>query len=287
MDGQRRHEAIEYVYDRCSLTLITNGVARNGEACDQCCRATVADGGSGDLVAWLCGCRDERGPRPSSGAAVPVTAGIVRAEDVPVFLHGIGTVQAYNAVQSRPGSTARSSRSTSTRARRSRPATRCSRSIRGPTRRRSTRPMPPSRRTRRNSPARQLDLERYEAARHAASRPARAYDQQKALVGQLEASIKGDQAQIDTAKLNLDYADIRSPIDGRHGRAAGRYRQSRPCRATTLPLVTHHPAEARSSSVSRCRRTRSRRSAQTRQKAPLVVSRLSAATTRRCWPRAS
>jgi len=33
---------------------------------------------------------------PSPG--IPVTAGTVAAKDVPVFLHGIGTVQAYNMV---------------------------------------------------------------------------------------------------------------------------------------------------------------------------------------------
>jgi len=43
------------------------------------------------------------------------------------------------------------------------------------------------------------------------------FDQQKAQVGQLQASIKADQAQIDAAQLNLDYASIRSPIDGRTG----------------------------------------------------------------------
>ena len=31
------------------------------------------------------------------------------------------------------------------------------------------------------------------------------------------ATIKGDEAQINTAKLNLSYTDIRSPIDGRLG----------------------------------------------------------------------
>jgi membrane fusion protein, multidrug efflux system len=44
-----------------------------------------------------------------------------------------------------------------------------------------------------------------------------AYDQQKAQVGQLQASIKADQAQIDTAQLNLHYAEIHSPITGRTG----------------------------------------------------------------------
>src|ERR1700761_6467008 len=34
----------------------------------------------------------------TSPQAVPVTAGTVVAEDVPIFLHGIGTVQAYNMV---------------------------------------------------------------------------------------------------------------------------------------------------------------------------------------------
>lgn len=36
-------------------------------------------------------------------------------------------------------------------------------------------------------------------------------------MAQLQAAIKGDEAQINTARLNLSYADIRSPIDGRLG----------------------------------------------------------------------
>jgi membrane fusion protein, multidrug efflux system len=44
-----------------------------------------------------------------------------------------------------------------------------------------------------------------------------AYDQAKAQVGQLQASIKADEAQIDTAKLNLSFATIKAPIDGRLG----------------------------------------------------------------------
>jgi membrane fusion protein, multidrug efflux system len=43
------------------------------------------------------------------------------------------------------------------------------------------------------------------------------FDQQKAAVGQLQAAIKQDEAQIEAAQLNLDYASIRSPIDGRTG----------------------------------------------------------------------
>lgn len=37
---------------------------------------------------------------------------------------------------------------------------------------------------------------------------------QQAVVAQLQAQLQGDQAQIDAARLNLDYARIRTPIDG-------------------------------------------------------------------------
>jgi membrane fusion protein, multidrug efflux system len=40
------------------------------------------------------------------------------------------------------------------------------------------------------------------------------YDTQKATVDQLTAAVQADQAQIDTAKLNLGYSSITSPVDG-------------------------------------------------------------------------
>jgi multidrug efflux system membrane fusion protein len=46
---------------------------------------------------------------------------------------------------------------------------------------------------------------------------AQQYTTQKATVAQLEAQIRADQAAIDNAKTTLDYATIRSPIDGRVG----------------------------------------------------------------------
>jgi membrane fusion protein, multidrug efflux system len=43
------------------------------------------------------------------------------------------------------------------------------------------------------------------------------YDTQKALVDQLVATVKADQAAIDSAKVQLDYTTITSPLDGRTG----------------------------------------------------------------------
>ncbi|HZP33257.1 MAG TPA: MdtA/MuxA family multidrug efflux RND transporter periplasmic adaptor subunit [Candidatus Acidoferrales bacterium] len=47
--------------------------------------------------------------------------------------------------------------------------------------------------------------------------PQQQYDTQVALTNQIQAATQGDQAQIDNAKLNIDYAHITAPIDGRVG----------------------------------------------------------------------
>src|SRR5208282_5995944 len=61
----------------------------------------------------------------------------------------------------------------------------------------------------------QLDLERYAGLLPKGFQSRQSYDDQKAQVGALQGAIKVDQAQIESAKLNLAYADIRSPIAGR------------------------------------------------------------------------
>jgi membrane fusion protein, multidrug efflux system len=63
----------------------------------------------------------------------------------------------------------------------------------------------------------QLDLERYAKLLPSGFQTRQSYDQQKGTVAQLQAAVKADQAQIDNAQLNLDYALIRSPIEGRTG----------------------------------------------------------------------
>ena len=60
-------------------------------------------------------------------------------------------------------------------------------------------------------------LQRYAKLVASSFQTQEAYDNQKATVGQLEASVAADQALIETAQLNLQFAQIRSPIDGRTG----------------------------------------------------------------------
>jgi membrane fusion protein, multidrug efflux system len=63
----------------------------------------------------------------------------------------------------------------------------------------------------------QLDLERYAKLVPSGWQSRQSYEDQQATVGQLQGAISADQAQIDTAKLNLEYATVVSPLAGRTG----------------------------------------------------------------------
>jgi multidrug efflux system membrane fusion protein len=59
-----------------------------------------------------------------------------------------------------------------------------------------------------------VNLERYTAMRDQGIGSQQQVDDQKALVDQYAATIAGDQTAIETARLNLDYAHVVSPLDG-------------------------------------------------------------------------
>ena len=153
----------------------------------------------------------------TAAPGVPVTAGTVAALDVPVFLNGIGTVQAYNmvAIKSRvDGQIVKVDFKEGQDVKEGEPLLQI-----------DPRPfqaaLEQAQANKQKDEAQlvgaQLDLDRYEKLIGSGWQTRQSYDQQKATVGQLQASIKGDEAQINTAKLNLSYSDIRSPIDGRLG----------------------------------------------------------------------
>jgi multidrug efflux system membrane fusion protein len=62
-----------------------------------------------------------------------------------------------------------------------------------------------------------IDLKRYEALIQDNSIPRQQLDTQAATVNQYEAALKSDQAQIDSAELNLTYSRITAPISGTVG----------------------------------------------------------------------
>jgi multidrug efflux system membrane fusion protein len=62
-----------------------------------------------------------------------------------------------------------------------------------------------------------LDLERYKVLLEQDAIPKQQLDTQKALVAQYEGSIKQDEANVNSAKLNLTYAKVTAPITGNVG----------------------------------------------------------------------
>ncbi|HWA86470.1 MAG TPA: MdtA/MuxA family multidrug efflux RND transporter periplasmic adaptor subunit [Opitutus sp.] len=63
----------------------------------------------------------------------------------------------------------------------------------------------------------QLDLSRYETLAQQDSIAKQQVDTARSQVAQFEGAVQADQAAIDSAKLNLTYCHIKSPIDGRVG----------------------------------------------------------------------
>ena len=170
------------------------------------------------VICWL-GLRSQAPIAAAQTApqAIPVTAGVVAAQDVPIFLNAIGTVQAYNmvAIKSRvDGQIVRIDFKEGQDVKSGDPLFQI-----------DARPfqaaLDQAQASKQKDEAQlagaQLDLERYEKLIGTGYQTRQSYDNQKATVAQLQAAIKGDEAQISTAKLNLSYADIRSPIDGRTG----------------------------------------------------------------------
>jgi membrane fusion protein, multidrug efflux system len=170
------------------------------------------------LTGWLsAGIWTPQAAAQTAGPLIPVTAGTVVVEDVPVFLHGIGTVQAYNsvAIKSRvDGQIVKINFKEGEEVKEADPLFQIDpRSYQAA--------LEQAQAAKQKDEAQlvgaQADLDRYEKLLAPGWQTRQSYDQQKAQVAQFQAAIKGDQAQIDNAKINLGYTDIRSPIDGRLG----------------------------------------------------------------------
>ena len=167
-------------------------------------------------LAWVTATRAPAAAKPQP-AAIPVTVGTVTTGTMPVLLRGIGTVQADNTVTIRSrvdgqivGVDFREGQEVAAGA---------------PLFQIDPRPYAAAlaeAEAARAKDAAQLDaavadLARYTHLLHGGFQSRQSYDQQKALVAQLRATIAGDEARITVAKLNLDFTRIRAPIAGRLG----------------------------------------------------------------------
>ena len=173
------------------------------------------------LIAGSLGLRAVLAHAPAAAAeppqAVPVTVGAVTAQDLPIYLHGIGTVQAANTVTIRSRADGQIVGVDFTEGQ----------EVPAGTLLYQIDPRPYAAALALAEAARakdeaqlqsaQADLARYASLLSRGFQSRQSYDQQKAQVAELHAAIAGDAAQVEAARLNLDYTRIRAPIAGRLG----------------------------------------------------------------------
>src|SRR5438477_7397188 len=154
---------------------------------------------------------------PPSGPGVPVTAGTVASTDMPVFLNAIGTVQAYNMVTIKSRVDGQIVKVAFAEGQDVKAGTALIQIDPRPFQALLDQAMATKQKDEAQLASAQADLVRWAELVPQGVKSRQTYDQQKALVQQLQAALKADEAQIEAARLNLGYADIRAPISGRLG----------------------------------------------------------------------
>jgi membrane fusion protein, multidrug efflux system len=154
---------------------------------------------------------------PAAAPAIPVTVALAEAKDVPVFIRGLGTVQANKTVTIRARVDGEIVKVQFQEGQDVKEGDLLFQIDPRPYQAALDRAVATKQRDEAQLEGAQLDLERYGKLIGPGFQSRQSYDQQKATVDSLKAAIAGDQAAIDTAKLNLVYCDVRAPIDGRTG----------------------------------------------------------------------
>jgi multidrug efflux system membrane fusion protein len=152
-----------------------------------------------------------------SEGTVTVTAAKARLDDVPVTIDAVGTVQALNTVTIRTQVDGRLMRLAFTEGQDVRKGDILAEIDPALYQAQYDQAVAKRAQDEANLANARVDLARYERLLVGAYASKQQHATQKASVAQLEALVRADKAAIDNAKTTLDYATIRSPIDGRAG----------------------------------------------------------------------
>ncbi|MGD0430247.1 MAG: efflux RND transporter periplasmic adaptor subunit [Acetobacteraceae bacterium] len=148
---------------------------------------------------------------------MPVTAGVVTVQDVPQFLQGIGTVQAFNTVTVKSRVDGAIVKVAFTEGQEVRKGDLLFQIDPRPYEATLAQATANKEKDQAQLITAQADLVRYGRLVGSGFQTRQSFEQQQGLVAQFQAAIKGDEAQIESARLNIGYTDILSPIDGRLG----------------------------------------------------------------------
>jgi membrane fusion protein, multidrug efflux system len=202
------------------------GEADAGPAAGQSSGGPAPDGGRGNRGAGGAmggpggagGGPGGAGGGPGGGArVVPVVATQVERRDVPIFLEGLGNVVAFKTVAVRPQVDGRLEQVLFREGQEVKQGAVLAQIDRRPFLIQLHQAEGAQARDSAQLRDLKLNLERYKDLRARKLIAQQQVDDQAALVGQLEGAVQIDQAAIESAKLNLDYARILAPIDGTTG----------------------------------------------------------------------
>lgn len=149
--------------------------------------------------------------------AVPVVPGVVEQKDVPIYLDGLGTVQAFNTVMVRSRVDGQVQRIAFTEGQDVKAGDLLAQIDPAPFQAQLDQNLARKAQDEAQLTVAKITLKRDDELLTGKILSQQDYDTQKALVDQLEATVRGDQAAIDNAQVQLAYTTITSPIDGRTG----------------------------------------------------------------------
>jgi multidrug efflux system membrane fusion protein len=156
-------------------------------------------------------------PGRPSGPTVPVSTIVAGRQDVPVWLRGLGTVQGLNTVTVRARVDGTLTRFPVTEGQLVRQGTLLAVIDPRPYQAALDQANAKKAQDEAQLANAQLDLRRYASLAKQDFASHQQVDTQNALVNQVTAALKGDDAAIETAQLNLSYCYIQAPFDGRVG----------------------------------------------------------------------
>lgn len=149
--------------------------------------------------------------------AIPVSIATVERRDVPIYLTGLGTVQAFNAVTVKTRVDGELIKVAFTEGQDVKAGDLLAQIDPRPFQAAYDQAVAKKVQDEANLANAKLDLQRFSDLATRNFAPKQQVDTQRATVAQLAAQIQGDQAAIDSAKTQLDYTTITSPITGRTG----------------------------------------------------------------------
>jgi multidrug efflux system membrane fusion protein len=165
-----------------------------------CKRQTTAEAGVG---------------RPTGG--VPVVAGLVEQKDVPIYLEGLGTAQAFNTVTVRSRVDGEVHRIAFVEGQDIHTGDLLAQIDPAPFQAELDQSIAKKAQDEAQLAVAKITLSRDKELLASKILAQQDYDTQLALVDQLQATVKGDQAAIESARVQLAYTTITSPLDGRTG----------------------------------------------------------------------